>query len=98
MFYETPAEFAERNNPEKAGAYWGAWSNYSKAIAEAGIMRGGAGLQTPDMATVVSLKNGKRHVQDEPYAYLAHHFGHGCGYWRCGYAGGARFRASADYP
>lgn len=68
MFYETPAEFAERNNPEKAGAYWGAWSNYSKAIAEAGIMRGGAGLQTPDMATVVSLKNGKRHVQDEPYA------------------------------
>lgn len=68
MFYESPAETAERNDPEKAGAYWGAWSSYARAIAESGIMRGGAGLQTPDTATVLSLQNGKRHVQDGPYA------------------------------
>ncbi len=68
MFYEGKEEWAERNHPEKAGAYWGAWTSYSKAIAESGIMRGGAGLQMPDTATVLSLKNGKKHVQDGPYA------------------------------
>jgi hypothetical protein len=68
MFYEGPEEFAERNHPEKAQAYWGAWSSYAKAIAESGTMRGGAGLQPPDMATVLSLKSGKRHVQDGAYA------------------------------
>lgn len=68
MFYENPAVSAERNDPEKADAYWGAWTSYARAIAESGIMRGGAGLQTPDTATVLSLQNGKRHVQDGPYA------------------------------
>lgn len=68
LIYEGKEDFATRNHPEKAGAYWGAYTAYSKAIAESGIMRGGAGLQGPDTATVVSFSNGKRHVQDGPYA------------------------------
>lgn len=68
MFYEGKEEMAERNHPEKAEAYWGAWTSYANAIAESGTMRGGAGLQMPDTATVLSLKNGKKHVQDGPYA------------------------------
>lgn len=68
MFYEGPEEFALRNHPEKAQSYWGAWSDYATAIEESGIVRGGAGLQPPEMATVLSLKNGKRHVQDGAYA------------------------------
>lgn len=68
MFYEGQAEFAERNDPEKAQAYWGAWSSYAKAVAESGLMRAGAGLQPPETATVLSLKDGKRHVQDGAYA------------------------------
>lgn len=68
LFYEGKEEMAERTHPEKSEAYWGGWMNYSKAVDEAGIGRGGAGLQTPDTATVLSLKNGKKHVQDGPYA------------------------------
>ncbi len=68
MFYEGPNEIAERTDPEKAPKYWGAWTSYANAVAESGIMRGGAGLEKPETATVLSLQNGKRHVQDGPYA------------------------------
>ncbi len=68
LFYEGTEQFAERNNPEKTTAYWGAWTSYAKAVEQSGIVRGGAGLQPPETATVLSLKNGKRHVQDGPYA------------------------------
>ena len=68
MFYEGAAEVAERNHPEKAQAYWGAWGAYAKAIADSGLMRGGAGLQPSSTATVLSMKDGKKHVQDGPYA------------------------------
>jgi len=68
MFYEGAAEFAERNDPEKGKANWAAWGAYAKAVAESGLMRGGAGLQAPSTATVLSMKNGKKHVQDGPYA------------------------------
>lgn len=68
IIYEGPQEFETRNHPEKAQAYWGAWSAYSTALEKAGIIRGGEGLQAPELATVISQKNGKRHVQDGPYA------------------------------
>ncbi len=68
MFYEGDAEFAERNDPEKGQANWAAWGAYAKAIAESGLMRGGAGLQSPSTATVLRMKDGKKHVQDGPYA------------------------------
>lgn len=68
LFYEGANEFAERNHPEKAEPYWGAWGAYANAIAESGLMRGGAGLQPPGTATVLSMKDGKKHVQDGPYA------------------------------
>ena len=68
MFYEGATEFAERNHREKGQANWAAWGAYAKAIAESGLMRGGAGLQPPSTATVLRMKDGKRHVQDGPYA------------------------------
>jgi hypothetical protein len=68
LFYEENQVFAERNHPEKSANYWGAWGSYVKALEDSGIVRGGAGLQGPETATYVSLKNGKRHVQDGPYA------------------------------
>lgn len=68
LFTESAADFAKRNDPEKAGEYWGAWSAYCEALVQSGIMVSGAGLQPPDTATTVRIRDGKRQVQDGPYA------------------------------
>lgn len=68
LFAENQAKFDERNDPEKAGAYWGAWNAYIGAMSEAGVIVRGDGLHAPHTATTVRLKDGKRHVQDGPFA------------------------------
>lgn len=70
LIYETPADFAERNDPDpkKREAYWAEWPIYTKALQEAGVMRGGAGLQPPDTATLLKFKDGRQQVQDGPFA------------------------------
>jgi len=65
---EDRERFADRKDPEKSGAYWGAWSSYVGALRDAGIVVSGNGLQGPDTSTVVRLRDGVRHVQDGPYA------------------------------
>jgi len=65
---EPAEEFAKRNHPEHASAYWGGWSAYIAAMREAGIIRNGDGLQPPAMATTIRIRDGKRHVQDGPFA------------------------------
>lgn len=68
LIYENTDGFAMRTDPEKSQAYWAAWPAYSKALRDAGVMVGGAGLELPDTATTVRLVDGKRQVQDGPYA------------------------------
>jgi len=68
LFYETPAANAERTDPAKADAYWGAWGAYVTAVMESGISKGGQGLQSPSTATSVRIRDGKREVQDGPVA------------------------------
>jgi hypothetical protein len=41
---------------------------YHKALVEAGVYLGGNPLQAPETATTVRLKDGKRRVQDGPFA------------------------------
>jgi hypothetical protein len=41
---------------------------YGEALQAAGVFVGGAGLESPQTATTVSVRDGKRHVQDGPYA------------------------------
>ena len=64
LFYETDADFSRRDDP----AYWGAWGAYVQAIQDSGIVVAGAGLQPPATATTIRLRDGKRHVQDGPFA------------------------------
>lgn len=64
---EPREDFAKRSNAE-APSYWAAWQAYSKALSDAGVIRGGNALQGPDTATVVRLVDGKRLVQDGPFA------------------------------
>ncbi len=68
IYKETDAQFAEREDPEKAGPYWGTWTAYIGAIAQAGVMVSGNGLQGPHAATTVRVRDGRREVQDGPYA------------------------------
>lgn len=68
LVYETPAEFAERDDPAAAGAYWGAYAAYNEALEKASAVKGGAGLMPPHAATTLRIRNGKRAVADGPYA------------------------------
>ena len=68
LIYETPVDFAKRDDPEQKAAFWSAWGAYAKAAREAGLLAGGSSLQLPSSATTVCLRNGRRLVQDGPYA------------------------------
>ena len=41
---------------------------YGEALMAAGVLVGGAGLESPKSATTVSVRDGKRQVHDGPYA------------------------------
>jgi hypothetical protein len=51
-----------------AAAMMAAGRAYGEALQAAGVFVGGAGLQPPQTATTVSVRNGKRQVHDGPYA------------------------------
>ncbi len=68
LIYESPADFALRTDQQKQQAYWTAWSRYAQALREAGVLVGRAGLQLPETATTLKLRNGERLVQDGPFA------------------------------
>ena len=67
LVYEAREAFAARNSTE-TDPYLGAWRAYYKALVEAGIYVGGDPLQAPGTGTTVRLKEGKRRVQDGPFA------------------------------
>jgi hypothetical protein len=67
LVYESPKAFSTRNNDE-TDPYIGAWRAYYKALVEAGIYVGGDPLEVPETGTTVRLKEGKRRVQDGPFA------------------------------
>jgi hypothetical protein len=68
MLNETAAEFARRADPGETEAYWGGWNAFIGAMAAAGVIVKGDGLQGPTLATTVRIVDGRRHVQDGPFA------------------------------
>lgn len=68
LLNETVNEFAKRNDPDLAGGYWGGWNDFIGAMAQAGIIVKGDGLLGPDMATTLRVRDGKRMVEDGPFA------------------------------
>jgi hypothetical protein len=62
LVYETEHDIANREQQMPA------YNAYSQALAEAGIMVGGAALRPSHTATTLQLKDGQRQVQDGPYA------------------------------
>jgi hypothetical protein len=68
LFYQSPSDFAARTDPQKRAEFWGSFLPYMKALRDAGVVVAGAGLQPPETATTLRLRNGQRQVQDGPYA------------------------------
>jgi hypothetical protein len=68
LIYQTEAEFTDRSDDRRRAAQYGAYQAYTQALQAAGVMVGGAGLQPPSLGTTVRQRDGKRQVQDGPYA------------------------------
>lgn len=48
-------------------AYMAPWFAYTTAMREAGVLLGGEPLEEAKMATTLSIRDGKRQVQDGPF-------------------------------
>ena len=67
LIYESPADLEGRDKPA-ADTYLAAWRAYHKALVEAGVHVTGAPLKPVATATTVRLRDGRRQVQDGPFA------------------------------
>jgi hypothetical protein len=68
LIYEGDEGFRLRTDTVDGPAYWAAWPAYSKALQDAGVFVDGAGLELPQTATTLRVVDGKRQVQDGPFA------------------------------
>jgi hypothetical protein len=67
LVYESPEAFAARSS-DGTDPYTSAWRAYHKALVESGTYVAGDPLALPETGTIVRLKDGKRRVQDGPFA------------------------------
>jgi hypothetical protein len=68
MFFDTAEHQTPPQDAAGAQAYMGAWGAYIGAMRASGIVVSGNGLQARTTATTLRLRDGKRQVQDGPYA------------------------------
>jgi hypothetical protein len=68
LIYESPEAFASRKNDASVDSYTGSWRAYHKALVDAGVFVGGDPLEVPETGTTIKVKEGKRSVEDGPYA------------------------------
>jgi hypothetical protein len=67
LIYESPEAFASRKS-DGTDPYTGAWRAYHKALVESGVFVAGDPLEVPETGTTIRIEEGKRGVQDGPYA------------------------------
>jgi hypothetical protein len=68
LIYETPEAFAGREDPNENEPNVAAWRVYYRSLVDAGVYVAGDPLHIPEMGTTVRVTNGKRGIQDGPYA------------------------------
>lgn len=68
MAIESPEAFADRDDPARTEGYWGAWTGYLAALNASGILTEAAGLQPPSAGTTLRVREGRRLLQDGPFA------------------------------
>ncbi|HEU5081303.1 MAG TPA: YciI family protein [Opitutaceae bacterium] len=64
LVHQSQESFVQRDPAATAAA----GRAYGEALIAAGVFVAGAGLDSPQVATTVSVRDGKRHVQDGPSA------------------------------
>ena len=67
LIYENPEAFADREKVADS-EYFGAWRAYHRALVDAGVYLGGDPLHAPETGTTVRERDGKKLIQDGPYA------------------------------
>ncbi len=67
LIYHSPEEFEMRKN-DYDDPHLGAWRAYYKALVEAKVYVGADALEVVETATTLRVRDGKRRVQDGPYA------------------------------
>jgi len=75
VFQETAAAFAHREDPAQAPKYYEAWNAYIGALKQSGVVVNGHGLQAPRTGASVRIRDGRRQVQDGPFADTKEHLG-----------------------
>lgn len=76
LIYESPADFAALQDPRQGEAIMTGVMHYLQTLQDAGVFVGGAGLQPPDTATSLRLRDdGQRRVQDGPFADVKEQLG-----------------------
>jgi len=72
LAYETADEFAKRDlagtDAAAFEAYMKPWYVYSEMLQKTGKFLAGAALEQPHTATMLSVRDGKRQIEDGPYA------------------------------
>lgn len=74
LIHEQPEQMSRRTSAD-APAYWAAWKAFTQAVARAGVMTGGAGLEHPSTATTVTLAPDGPQLHDGPFADSKEQFG-----------------------
>ncbi|HNS87746.1 MAG TPA: YciI family protein [Parvularculaceae bacterium] len=67
LAFESPGDFARRQDKAQYKAYMEGWYAYGGSLEKAGVLKSGGALLGPETATVISLKDGKRVVEDGPF-------------------------------
>ena len=64
LITDSPEHLTNSKDPSAQAAGWA----YGQALQKAGVFIGGAGLEAPQSATTLSVRDGQRRVHDGPYA------------------------------
>jgi hypothetical protein len=68
LIYETTEAFAGRGEDPEASEYVAAWRSYHQSLVASGSYLGGDPLRAPETGSTVRVQDGRRRIQDGPYA------------------------------
>lgn len=67
LIYESPEAFDSRSEGP-ASSYVAAWRSYHESLVASGSYLGGDPLKVPQTGSTVRMRDGRRQIQDGPYA------------------------------
>ena len=68
LIYQGTSSQSMPTDPAEMAKAYAPWMAYTKALHDAGVMVAGSQMAPSSAATTVRVREGKRHVQDGPYA------------------------------